>query len=231
MTPVIAWTIGWTIFVVSAGGALIAIDSPAAGQWVAVLLLAGGGIVGMATGARVAAQSRGPHDPGAPGRQVVAWTAAGIVAFGLFALSLPPAAEIPAHPGDVNAADSRTSSSNRIGSPSRQSLVPDRYASVVRLLVWFGAMGGFLAVVAAAGWHLRFWVLVRGLVAGAVWSGLVLGCGVGAFLGLYFGAHVLADAMGDGGIMVAGVVAGLVTGAFLARLGEAVNRLTLRPIA
>jgi len=204
MTPVFAWMIGWTIFAGAAGAAIVAVEADA-GFGPALLMLAAGGIGGMSRGAWQAALARRPKDRAGAWRQALAWAIAGAIAFGLFAVSFDATGT------------------------ARRGEMPPEYRSVIRMLAWFGAVGGFLGVTAALRWALPFWTFVRAIVAGVVWSGLLLGCGIAAFLGTYYlGGAFLVDAMGWPGLVVAGIISGLATGLFLGSLGEATNRLTFR---
>jgi hypothetical protein len=208
MPPVLAWTLGWTVFVVAAGVTGLVADAGFTGRGV-VLLPAAGGIAGMAGGAFLASRGRAPGRDAAARRHAVAWAGAGTFAFVLFGVSFDMAA-----PTDAPDA------------------LPALFRPAIRMLAWFGGLGGFLAVVAAAGWQLPFRVFVSGLFAAVVWGGLLLGCGTAGLFGLSVGYGLTSDAMGPGGgMVVAGLVTGLVTGAFLGSLGEAVNRLTFRSAA
>lgn len=204
MTPLFAWMIGWTIFAMAGGAAFLAVEAGLA-SGIVITIVAAGGTAGMTWGAWQAAAVRRPDDTAGAARQAVAWAVAGVFAFGLFALSFD--------------------SSNRAAGGA----LPPNYQSVVRLLVWFGAVGGFLAVAAASDWALPFRVFVRGVVSAVVWSGLVLGCGVAAIFGIIYGGHLLADALGSAAaLVVAGLLAGLASGLFLGGVGEEANRRTFR---
>lgn len=204
MTPLFAWMLGWTIFAVTGGAAFLAIEAGLAPGAV-IAIVAAGGTAGMAWGAWQAALVRRPGDASGARRQALAWAIAGAFAFGLFAMSFD--------------------ASNRASGGA----LPPGYGSVIRLLVWFGAVGGFLAVAAAARWALPFRVFVRGLISAMVWSGLVLGCGVAALFGITYGGHLLADAMGtSSAALIAGLLAGLGSGVFLGGVGEETNRRTFR---
>ena len=205
MTSVAAWALGWTVFVISAGLALIAMEYLAAGPGVAEAVLGAGGTMGMAYGAYQAALVRRRGDRGAAGREAAAWGVAGVFAFGLFILS----AGVPEP-------------------PRAYASLPPEYLRGIRLLVWFGALGGFLGAAAAAGWRLRIGVFVRGVAGAMLWAGLVLGCGIAALMGIYLGGHLVADALGLAALPVAGGVSGLLTGALLGSVGEAINGWTHR---
>jgi hypothetical protein len=112
--------------------------------------------------------------------------------------------------------------------PRAYASLPPEYLRGIRLLVWFGALGGFLGAAAAAGWRLRVAVFIRGVAGAMLWAGLVLGCGIAALMGTYLGAQMLGGALGPAAPAVAGGVSGLITGALLGSVGEAINRGTHR---
>lgn len=197
--------VGWTLAMGGAGLSIIVFETAGGGRWPAVIALALAGIGGMAYGAHEAARRRDPRDQAAPRRQATAWTLAGVFAFLMLAVSL-------------SAFDSQTPLAGR-----------DFYAQGARLLVWFGAVGGFLAVAAAAEWQLRIGAFIRGLIAAVAWASLLLFSGAVSVVGLFAGVGALADSVGSSSPIVAGLLIGTVSGVFLGICGEAVNRRTLRP--
>jgi hypothetical protein len=205
MFPAAGWMVGWTFAIGGAGLATIVFDAEGGGRWPSFLVLAASAIGGMAYGAYEAARRRRPDDPFGPRRHAVAWALAGGVAFVMGAISM---AALPG--GDR---------------PENR----DFYEHGARLLVWFGAVGGFLAVAAAAEWRLRIWAFVRGLVAAIAWSSLVLFCGAASAVGVSLGARALAGSVGASSPIIAGLLVGAISGLFLGVCGEAVNRRTLKP--
>lgn len=197
-----AWALGWAVFVASAGLAVLTIGA----AWpVPTTVVAVGGTAGMAYGAYKAAVIR-RRDAAAARRQAAAWAIAGAFAFALFAASQAVGAQAPRSAGTL----------------------PDFYLRVIRLLVWFGALGGFLSVAAAAKWRLLIGVFIRGSIGAALWAGLVLGAGIAAIFGMYWGGQVMAGVLGPATMAVAGAVSGLLTGALLGSVGEAINGVTHR---